>query len=100
MFAKSVAFTLTTFSVLATTHECSTGPIQCCNSIQAANSPVAAGLLGLLGIAVQSYSGITCTPISVLSLGGNSCTSQTVCCENNNFNSVITLGCTPINVSL
>ncbi|ESK89606.1 hydrophobin [Moniliophthora roreri MCA 2997] len=103
MFTKSVAFALTTFSVLAAASECSTGPVHCCNSVQAANSPTAAGLLGLLGIAIQSVTGqvgVTCSPISALGLGGNSCSAQTVCCENNNFNGIVALGCTPINVSL
>ncbi|KAI3605913.1 hydrophobin [Moniliophthora roreri] len=106
MFAKSVAFALTTLSVLAAASECSTGPVQariCCNSVQAANSPTAAGLLGLLGVAIQSVTGqvgITCNPISVLGLGSNSCSAQTVCCENNSFRGVVALGCTPININL
>ncbi|ESK89592.1 hydrophobin [Moniliophthora roreri MCA 2997] len=103
MFTKSVAFALATFSVLAAAHECSTGPVQCCKSLQDAKSPSVAGLLTGVGVAVQDVTGqvgVTCNPITVIGAGGNSCTSQTVCCENNNFNGIVALGCTPINVNL
>jgi hypothetical protein len=59
-----------------------------CNSVQAASSDAASKLLGLLGVVVQDLNvlvGITCTPITVIGAGGNSCSTQTVCCENNNF---------------
>jgi hypothetical protein len=48
--------------------QCNTGPIQCCNSLQHADSPSVAPLLGLLGIVVQSVTalvGVGCSPISV-----------------------------------
>ncbi|ESK89594.1 hydrophobin 1 [Moniliophthora roreri MCA 2997] len=103
MFTKSVAFALTTFSVLAAAHECSTGPVQCCNSVQAADTPAVAELLTTVSVAIQGVTGqvgVTCTPISVIGGGSNNCNGQTVCCENNNFNDAVALGCTPINVSL
>ncbi|RXW22352.1 hypothetical protein EST38_g3478 [Candolleomyces aberdarensis] len=83
--------------------ECSTGPIQCCNSVQPAGAPDAAKLLGLLGVVVQDVNipiGLTCSPISVIGLPGNSCNAQTVCCENNSFNGVVAIGCTPININV
>ncbi|THV06628.1 fungal hydrophobin [Dendrothele bispora CBS 962.96] len=83
--------------------QCNTGPVQCCNSVQSANSPAVAGLLGLLGVVVQDITaqvGVTCSPISVIGVAGNSCSAQPVCCENNNFNGVVALGCTPINLNL
>ncbi|KAI0048150.1 fungal hydrophobin [Auriscalpium vulgare] len=64
---------------------CSTGPVQCCNSVQP-NLDVIVG--------------ITCSPITVIGVGGDSCTQQTVCCENNNFSGIIAIGCTPINIAL
>ncbi|KAK0200381.1 hydrophobin-251 [Desarmillaria ectypa] len=60
-------------------------------------------LLGLLGVVVGSVGvdvGITCSPLSVIGVGGNSCSAQTVCCANNSFNGVVAIGCTPINVGL
>ncbi|KAJ2913194.1 hypothetical protein MD484_g7220, partial [Candolleomyces efflorescens] len=83
--------------------ECSTGPIQCCNSVQKAGAPGIASLLGLLGVVLQDVNipvGLTCSPISIIGLPGNSCSAQTVCCENNTFNGLIAIGCTPININL
>ncbi|KAJ3524072.1 hypothetical protein NMY22_g11165 [Coprinellus aureogranulatus] len=83
--------------------QCNTGPIQCCNSVQAANTPAVATLLGLLGVVVQDVTalvGVTCSPLSVIGVGGNSCSAQPVCCTNNSFNGVVAIGCTPININL
>nr|CAA12392.1 POH2 hydrophobin [Pleurotus ostreatus]CAA74987.1 hydrophobin [Pleurotus ostreatus] len=103
--------TTTTVTVTAPAHptatapasECKTGPVQCCNSVQSSKSPAASLLLGLLGIVLQGVAvpvGLTCNPITVIGVGGNSCSAQTVCCENNNFSGLIAIGCTPINLSL
>ncbi|GLB42733.1 putative fungal hydrophobin [Lyophyllum shimeji] len=83
--------------------QCNTGDIQCCNSVQSATSSPATLLLGLLGIVLSDLNvlvGITCNPISVIGVGGNSCTAQPVCCQNNNFNGLIAIGCTPVNLNL
>ncbi|KDR79960.1 hypothetical protein GALMADRAFT_1171623 [Galerina marginata CBS 339.88] len=83
--------------------QCNTGSVQCCQSVQSASSPTAAGLLGLLGIAVGSVTGlvgVTCSPITAIGVGGNSCSAQPVCCSNNSFNGVVALGCTPVNLNL
>ncbi|TEB20991.1 hydrophobin 3 [Coprinellus micaceus] len=73
--------------------QCNTGPIQCCNSTQATDSltPITQSLLGLLGIAVGSIDalvGLTCSPISIIGLPGNSCSAQPVCCTNNTFSMI------------
>lgn len=54
--------------------QCNTGPIQCCNSVTQANNPVAALLIGLLGIVVGPTVavGLTCSPLSIIGVGGNS----------------------------
>ncbi|KAF9460400.1 fungal hydrophobin [Collybia nuda] len=80
--------------------QCNTGAIQCCNSVTQANNPVAALLIGLLGIVVgpNVAVGLTCSPLSVIGIGGNSCTQQPVCCQNNSFNGLIAIGCSPINI--
>jgi hypothetical protein len=52
---------------------CSTGSIQCCESVQSASSPGVATLLGLLGIVLQDVTaevGLTCSPITVIGAGG------------------------------
>ncbi|KAK7037505.1 hypothetical protein VNI00_010997 [Paramarasmius palmivorus] len=83
--------------------QCNTGSIQCCNSVQNAGDKSVAGILALLGVVVQDVNalvGVTCTPITVIGAGGNSCSAQPVCCTNNSFNGVVALGCTPINLNL
>ncbi|KAI0750502.1 hydrophobin [Fomes fomentarius] len=79
---------------------CSTGPIQCCSQVVPAKSSAAAPILGGLGIVVQDVNalvGLSCSPISVVGVGtGNACSAQTVCCENNSFGSLISIGCLPI----
>ncbi|KAF9534668.1 hydrophobin-319 [Crepidotus variabilis] len=83
--------------------QCNTGQVQCCNSVQDANSGAVTTLAGLLGIVlgpVTGQVGLTCNPISVLGIGGNSCSAQPVCCSGNNFNGLIVVGCTPVNINL
>ncbi|KAF5311084.1 hypothetical protein D9619_007793 [Psilocybe cf. subviscida] len=83
--------------------QCNVGTLQCCNSLQAANSPAASNLLGPLGVvvgAVQGLVGITCSPLSAIAISGNSCTTQSACCTNNSFNGAVALGCTPINIGV
>ncbi|KAF8054235.1 hydrophobin-251 [Lyophyllum atratum] len=108
MFARaSLAFFLALPLLAAATgptnSQCNTGDIQCCNSVQSADDQSIAGLLGFLGIALQGLTGqvgVTCNPISVIGIDGNSCTSQPVCCTDNSFNGVVALGCTPLNVNV
>ncbi|KAF5350887.1 hypothetical protein D9758_010489 [Tetrapyrgos nigripes] len=83
--------------------QCNTGTINCCNSLERADSSVVGVLLGLLGVVLQGVEGlvgITCSPINILGIGQNECASQPVCCENNNFSGIIAIGCVPINISL
>ncbi|KAJ3819346.1 fungal hydrophobin [Lentinula raphanica] len=76
---------------------CSTGPVQCCDSTAQADDPVAALILGLLGIIIPAdvLVGITCSPISIIGAGSGSCSAQTVCCSDNS-SSLISIGCIPI----
>lgn len=71
----------TTVSVTSTStatqpaSQCDTGSIQCCDSVQSSSSESAAGLLGLLGVVLQGLNvpvGLTCSPVSVVGVGGNS----------------------------
>ncbi|KAA1470763.1 fungal hydrophobin [Dentipellis sp. KUC8613] len=84
--------------------ECSTAPVQCCDSVQSASSPAAASLLASLGVVLQDLTtpiGITCSPISVVGVGsGATCSASPVCCDNNNFNGVVALGCVPVDLNL
>ncbi|KAF9005095.1 fungal hydrophobin-domain-containing protein [Cyathus striatus] len=105
LFALFALPLLAAASAIPRDGQCSTGAIQCCNETQSStnlSNPVTA-LLGLLGVVVGDITalvGLNCSPISVIGVGGNSCTAQPVCCTNNSFNGLIALGCTPININL
>ncbi|KAI0646332.1 fungal hydrophobin [Trametes meyenii] len=81
---------------------CSTGPVQCCNSAVEANSASGNLLLGLLGIVLGDLTGLiglNCSPLSVIGVGsGNACSSNVVCCTNNNVGGLISIGCAPISL--
>ncbi|KAF5362901.1 hypothetical protein D9758_007101 [Tetrapyrgos nigripes] len=83
--------------------QCNTAPVQCCNSVQPANSAAASKELALLGIVLQDVTalvGLGCSPISVIGVGGDSCSASPVCCENNSFKGLVALGCVPVDLSL
>ncbi|KAI5118057.1 hypothetical protein M0805_005903 [Coniferiporia weirii] len=85
------------------TSQCNTGALQCCQSVQSSSDSGVSSLLGLLGVVLGGVAvpiGVTCSPISVIGVGGNSCTANPVCCENNSFNGLIAIGCTPIDLGL
>ena len=52
---------------------CSTGPVQCCNKVTTSNDPVAKLIIGLLGIVLgpNVSVGLTCSPLSVIGIGGS-----------------------------
>ncbi|KDQ22759.1 vegetative mycelium hydrophobin 2 expressed in monokaryotic and dikaryotic micelia [Pleurotus ostreatus PC15] len=85
------------------TPSCSTGSLQCCSSVQKASDPLVGIIVALLGIVLGPLDlnvGLTCSPITVIGVGGTSCTQQTVCCTGNNFDGLIVAGCSPINIGL
>ncbi|OSC97263.1 fungal hydrophobin [Trametes coccinea BRFM310] len=112
MFAK--LFTLAALAILAAAtpapvpggggsgSSCSTGAIQCCDSVVPADSAAAAGILAGLGIVVQDVNalvGLTCSPITVVGVGsGDGCSANAVCCEDNSHGSLISLGCVPVSL--
>ncbi|KAJ4466324.1 hydrophobin 2 [Lentinula aciculospora] len=78
---------------------CTTGTLQCCGTVESASSPGATELLGLLGIVLQDLDvlvGLTCSPITVIGLGGSSCSATTVCCDDNSQGGLISIGCLPV----
>ncbi|KAF8179230.1 hydrophobin-251 [Pholiota molesta] len=110
MFSKLAFFTVAAMAVFVVgspdggiSNSCNTGKVQCCNSLQQANSPQYSGFLALLGVAagdITGQLGVNCSPISAIAVGGgSSCTTQPVCCSNNNFNGVIAIGCGPVNIA-
>ena len=82
MFAK--LFTITSLAILAAatptpgggsgSGSCSTGPIQCCNTVEKASDPAAAGILSSIGVVVQDVNalvGLTCSPVTVVGVGSS-----------------------------
>jgi len=82
------------------TKSCNSGSLQCCNSMTTVNDTTRSEIESRSGMLVARDVGVgqDCSPITALGLGGNSCNTQTVCCENNSFKGVIALGCTAINL--
>ncbi|EPQ51122.1 hydrophobin [Gloeophyllum trabeum ATCC 11539] len=107
MFSKLSLFAVSALSILAAATptptgtepagQCTTGPIQCCNTVTQANDPAAATILGSLGVVLQDVTalvGLTCSPINVVGIGsGSTCDAHPVCCENNSYGSLISIGC-------
>ncbi len=63
-----------TSTATAPVTQCNTGSINCCQTVEPANSPSSVVLLGLLGIVLTDLDvlvGLTCTPITV-GAGGSS----------------------------
>ncbi|KAL1743821.1 fungal hydrophobin-domain-containing protein [Schizophyllum fasciatum] len=83
----------------STPAKCSTGGVYCCNKTTTANDKSIQGLLGALGINVHDIKdlvGLSCSPITVIGVGGNGCKAQTVCCEKTYQNGLVNIGCTAI----
>lgn len=83
--------------------QCNTGPIQCCNTVATSGSQSGVDeLLTLLGLSVPvgTQVGASCSPISAVGTGsGAQCSGQTVCCEQNEWNGLVNIGCMPINLN-
>ncbi|KAF8838083.1 hydrophobin [Paxillus ammoniavirescens] len=107
MFARVFALLplalLASASHLEARDQCNTGSISCCNQVQSAQQ--ASGLLTQLGLAAVAAAaggnvGLTCTPVTIIGTGsGCDATQQPVCCTGNQFNGLVNVGCTPINVN-
>lgn len=84
MFFKAIAVLalplLAVANPISASSQCSTGSVNCCN-----DGACSEGFLTVLGSILKS-----------------SCQTneQTVCCENNQFNGLINIGCTPIYLGL
>ncbi|KAE9384396.1 fungal hydrophobin, partial [Gymnopus androsaceus JB14] len=77
---------------------CSTGSLQCCNSTGTILDPVILSIIDLLGIALPAADvliGVTCSPIGIV-VGSSSCSAQAVCCTDNSYGGLISIGCIPI----
>ncbi|KAF5386308.1 hypothetical protein D9757_008580 [Collybiopsis confluens] len=73
---KLAFFTAALATVVAATpapsNTCSTGPVQCCNTLTSAKNPAAAGILKSIGAVVQDVNvgvGLTCSPVAGVGSG-------------------------------
>ncbi|KAF5373217.1 hypothetical protein D9757_010563 [Collybiopsis confluens] len=81
----------------APSNTCSTGPVQCCNTLTTAKDPAAASIIKSISAVVQDVNvgvGLTCTP--VIGVGSGGCSAQAVCCQDNSHGGLISIGCIPI----
>ncbi|KAL7284176.1 hypothetical protein ACG7TL_001458 [Trametes sanguinea] len=112
MFSRVATFALGALPILAaatplaTRDSCTTGPIQLRTVLtfldHQAGSVAGSAILGLLGIVLQDVNvllGLNCSPITVIGVGtGNACDAEAVCCENNSFGGLISIGCVPVSL--
>ncbi|KAJ2912065.1 hypothetical protein MD484_g8348, partial [Candolleomyces efflorescens] len=91
------------------TSQCNGGAVSCCNQVQQASSinKIQAGLLAIMGVDVNNLTGqvgSNCSPVNVLAGGTGGSWSdsvgQQVCCQNNYYNGLINVGCSPIGIAL
>ncbi|KAL0959950.1 hypothetical protein HGRIS_011614 [Hohenbuehelia grisea] len=79
-----------------------TGDLHCCNSLQQSDSQSVSDIFDLLGAAptiagTDAQVGFACSPIvSGAGLAGDAtCSQQTACCSDTQFNGLIAVGCMP-----
>ena len=75
MFSK--LFTATTILASATAalaQSCSTGALQCCDTVEKASDPAVTSILESIGVVVQDVNalvGLTCSPVTVIGVGSS-----------------------------
>ncbi|PPQ70599.1 hypothetical protein CVT26_013198 [Gymnopilus dilepis] len=82
---------------------CDTGSTMCCNQVQNSTSEGVVQLASELGLDLGDLGalvGLSCSAISILGFGGNSCSAQPVCCTGNTFGGLLAFGCNPLNLNL
>ncbi|KAJ3788907.1 fungal hydrophobin [Lentinula aff. detonsa] len=97
----TVTVTAPATTTTETAGQCTTGELQCCTSTETAGSDTGADLLGLLGIVVEDVDvllGITCSPITVIGIGNSGCAANAVCCEDNAWGGLVSIGCVPVSL--
>ncbi|KAH8092553.1 fungal hydrophobin [Cristinia sonorae] len=115
MFAKLATFTSVVLAITSLTaatpqlvsralpaSQCNTQPVQCCDSTFTEGSAAGAALLSSLGIPVQDVNALLgqgCSPLSVVGVGGESCSANPVCCQDNSH-SVVSVSCVPVDLGL
>ncbi|EIW74588.1 hydrophobin [Coniophora puteana RWD-64-598 SS2] len=83
--------------------QCATGTLSCCNNALSphdAQAPLGQLGLGDLLNGIAGQVGVQCNPITGIGAGqGATCTQEPLCCDHDNYNGLISLGCNPVNVA-
>ncbi|KIK80821.1 hypothetical protein PAXRUDRAFT_157609 [Paxillus rubicundulus Ve08.2h10] len=84
--------------------QCTTGQIVCCNDLKSADAVAnLSSITGLLATEAGLFGnvGVRCSTLTVIG-EGKSCIAnqQPLCCLDNNYNGLVSLGCSPINAML
>ncbi|KAH9915294.1 hydrophobin [Epithele typhae] len=99
MFARLAVVSTLVFAALAVATKCTTGPSSAARAWRA-NSAAGSAILAAIGATLQNTNmelGLKCSPIDVVAVGsGNACTTNTVCCKNNNIGGGVSAGCVPV----
>ncbi|KAN0079858.1 hypothetical protein V8E55_009424 [Tylopilus felleus] len=104
IFALLPLALLVSASHLEARDQCSTGNVNCCNSVQmyknAQSYLTKHNIILPVDLDVGALLGIECSGITGIGVSGTSCTAQIACCNGDTFNGLVTVGCSPINVDL
>jgi len=106
MFSKVTLLATLSFvlSVAAGGYECSTGTMNCCESVHEPHGKGGEFLLEKSAGTIQTQEGsigFVCNPMTGIGAStAANCVSQVVCCIGNTFNGVVTVGCSPASVQL
>ncbi|PPQ79264.1 hypothetical protein CVT25_002734 [Psilocybe cyanescens] len=118
MFSHVSAVALLAFPLLATANAVTHGggapsdlcttdrsDIQCCKQVGTAHTLAAnnartciGSLLSFVTAPDTAILGIGCTLASVLFAAGNPCNGEPVCCVSNQFNGLVNVDCTPLDI--
>ncbi|KAG1758286.1 fungal hydrophobin [Suillus occidentalis] len=104
MFASILALLPFALLAVADSGQCNTGEISCCNNSTSYESSAAQKAFDQVGLVdveavVGAFVGLECSGISVVGTSsGCEANQEPLCCEDNSYNGLVNLGCTPINV--
>ncbi|KAJ3989223.1 hydrophobin 1 [Lentinula detonsa] len=92
----TVTVTAPSPTTTVTQSDCSTGDQKCCKTFTNSSAADVSSILGPLGIVLGGLDvpiGLDCLPIL-----GSVCQAQAVCCTDNSYGNVVSLGCSPLQI--
>ncbi|KAG9310815.1 hydrophobin [Chiua virens] len=96
-------FALFALALIASAGQCNTGGVYCCNSVedvQQAHDVLSKFNLVEAAAQIGGSVGLNCGGVTVIGTGsGCKAQQQPVCCEDNRYNGLVNIGCSPININ-